>query len=254
MADAKEFLRSSQGDLHIQLRALKAEYVDAVRRLGQEAKSFRIATLRDALENATAIQAEIRDDVIVSIFQSLFDVVGTDCHLIAELESRSFDIQEFAYQDIKAVIRKRVPRYTAKKTFQTIEARIARLWLEPPSEEYQVASGSDPQHHGGPGHTQHYTDKDTNVEAAVQREIDGLGFMLRASTTVRHDDRHLDFRGTFLGLYAPTQHVPFRPGRSPPAIQGSDRSAMDREPEQRGREDAARYYPPQLQCGERHFE
>ena len=64
MADAQEFLRLSQGDLHIQLRALKAEYVDAVRRLGQEAKSFRITTLRDALENATAIQAEIRDDVI----------------------------------------------------------------------------------------------------------------------------------------------------------------------------------------------
>ena len=64
VADAKEFLRLSQGNLHIQLRALKAEYVDAVRRLGQEARSFRITTLRDALENATAIQAEIRDDVI----------------------------------------------------------------------------------------------------------------------------------------------------------------------------------------------
>ena len=64
MADAKEFLRLSQGELHIRLRALKAEYVDAVRRLGQEAKTFRITTLRDALENATAIQAEIRDDVI----------------------------------------------------------------------------------------------------------------------------------------------------------------------------------------------
>ena len=64
MADAKEFLRLSQGDLHIQLRALKAEYVDAIRRLGQEARSFRITSLRDALENATAIQAEIRDDVI----------------------------------------------------------------------------------------------------------------------------------------------------------------------------------------------
>ena len=64
VADAKEFLRLSQGDLHIQLRALKAEYVDAVRRLGQEARSFRITSLRDALENATAIQAEIRDDVI----------------------------------------------------------------------------------------------------------------------------------------------------------------------------------------------
>ena len=64
MADAKEFLRLSQGDFHIQLRALKLEYVDAVRRLVQEAKSFRITALRDALENATAIQAEIRENVI----------------------------------------------------------------------------------------------------------------------------------------------------------------------------------------------
>jgi hypothetical protein len=64
VAHAKEFLRLSQGELHIQLRTLKSEYVDAVRRLGQEAKSFRITTLRDALENATALQAELRDDVI----------------------------------------------------------------------------------------------------------------------------------------------------------------------------------------------
>ena len=64
MADANEFLRLSQGDLHIQLCTLKVEYVDSVRRLGQEAKSFRITTLRDALESATAIPAEIRNDVI----------------------------------------------------------------------------------------------------------------------------------------------------------------------------------------------
>ena len=64
MADADEFLRLSQGDLLIQLCTLKAEYADAVRRFGQEAKSFRITTLRDALESATDIQAEIRNDVI----------------------------------------------------------------------------------------------------------------------------------------------------------------------------------------------
>ena len=64
VADANEFLRLSQGDLHIQLSTLKAEYLDSVRCLGQEAKSFRITTLRDILENATDIQAEIRDDVI----------------------------------------------------------------------------------------------------------------------------------------------------------------------------------------------
>ena len=64
VANAKKFLRLSQGNLHTQLRALEADYTEAVRRLGQEAKTFRITTLRDALENATAIQAELRDDVI----------------------------------------------------------------------------------------------------------------------------------------------------------------------------------------------
>ena len=66
VADANEFLRLSQGDLHVQLRALKAEYADALRRLVQEAKSLRITTLRDAALNhgyATAMQAEIWDNV-----------------------------------------------------------------------------------------------------------------------------------------------------------------------------------------------
>ena len=58
------------------------------------------------------------------------------------------------------------------------------MWLDPPSEENQVTSGSDPKHHSGPGDTQHFIDEDTNVEAAAQRAIDSLGFMLRESTTV----------------------------------------------------------------------
>ena len=188
MADAKEFLRLSQGDLHIQLRALKAEYVDSVRRLGQEAKNYGIATLRDALRDAlgdaTAIQTEIRDDAIGEYpFNRYSTSSETDSHLLAELESRSFDIRELAYQEIKKVIRKSFTRHTAKTAFQAIEARIARLWLDPSSETYQIASGSDPKHHGGPGDTQLYIDEDANVEAAAQRAIDGLGFMLRASTT-----------------------------------------------------------------------
>jgi hypothetical protein len=64
VAHAKEFLHLSQGELHIQLRTLKSEYIDAIRHLGQEAKSFRITTLRDALENATALQAKLCDNVI----------------------------------------------------------------------------------------------------------------------------------------------------------------------------------------------
>ena len=65
MATAKEFLRLSQAELHVQLRTLKAEYVEAVRSLGQEAKSFRINTLREALlQKSTDLQGELRDDVI----------------------------------------------------------------------------------------------------------------------------------------------------------------------------------------------
>ena len=79
-------------------------------------------------ENATAIQAEIRDDVIVSILQSVLYVVRTDSHLVAVLESRSFDIRELANQETKKVIRKSFTRYTAKTAFQNIEARIARKY------------------------------------------------------------------------------------------------------------------------------
>ena len=97
---------------------------------------------------------------------------------VAELESRSSDIRELAYQEIKEVIKKFSTRYTAKTAFQTIEAQIARLWLSPPSEV------DDPNHQGGPGDTQHLTDEDSNVEAAARNAIDGLGFMLRAPITV----------------------------------------------------------------------
>ena len=58
------------------------------------------------------------------------------------------------------------------------------MWFDPSSEEHQATSGSDPKPHSGPGDTQHYTDEDANVEAAAQRAIESLGFMLRASTTV----------------------------------------------------------------------
>jgi len=66
VATAKEFLRLSQAELHVQLGTLKMEYVEAVRSLGQEAKSFRINTLREALlQKSTDLQGELRDDVDV---------------------------------------------------------------------------------------------------------------------------------------------------------------------------------------------
>jgi len=108
----------------------------------------------------------------------------TDSRLVAELESRSFDIRELAYQEIKKAIKKFSTRYTAKTAFQTIEAQIARLWLSPPSEDDQVDSKSDTDRLVAAEDTQHFTDEDSNVEAAARRTIDGLGFMLRAPITV----------------------------------------------------------------------
>ena len=92
---------------------------------------------------------------------------GTDSYLIAELESRSFDIRELAYQEIKKGTKKSFTRNTANTVFQTIETQISRLWLSPPSEEDQVASGSGPKYQGEPGDTQHFTNEDSNVEAAA---------------------------------------------------------------------------------------
>ena len=58
----------------------------------------------------------------------MLEVVRTDSHLVAELESRSFDIRELADQEAKKVIKRSFTKYAAKNAFQTIEARIARKY------------------------------------------------------------------------------------------------------------------------------
>ena len=187
-AHAKEFLRLSQGELHAQLQTLKAEYVEAVRRSGQEAKSFRIMKLQEVIQHDTASQPEFRDDLIGECPSSLdlySSPSGADHHLrlvVAELESHSFDIRELAYQEIKKVIKRYSTRYTAKSAFRTIEAQFARRWLSPPtSGDDVVRSGSKDQ--VDPGHSQQVTDEDKKVEAAARRTLDSLGFMLRAPIT-----------------------------------------------------------------------
>lgn len=61
---AEEFLRWSQSLLHKELRTVGAEYVDAVRRLGEEAKSSRIDALRTALQSLGDLQTELLDNVM----------------------------------------------------------------------------------------------------------------------------------------------------------------------------------------------
>jgi hypothetical protein len=104
----------------------------------------------------------------VSIPRLVLDGVEVDS-LLAELESRSFDIRELAYQEIKKAIKKSSTRYTAKSAFQTTEAQIARSWLGPPSEVV-----SDTNHQGDPGDTQRFTDEHGNIESAARSAIEGL--------------------------------------------------------------------------------
>ena len=49
VADAEEFLRLSQRELHISLGTIKSEYVTAIRRLAEAAKDKRIKALGDAI-------------------------------------------------------------------------------------------------------------------------------------------------------------------------------------------------------------
>jgi hypothetical protein len=123
----------------------------------------------------------------------------------AELDAHSVDIRQLAYQEIKKTIKKHSTRYTAKTAFQTIEAKIARLWLSPDDdsrslnkvvltsdggEDYQMERVSQ-----GTGAENNQLDSDSppvlphkngdsEVEAAARRTLDDLGFMFRAPITV----------------------------------------------------------------------
>ena len=51
VADAEEFLRLSQRELHISLSTVKTEYVTAIRRLAEAAKDKRFKALGDAIRH-----------------------------------------------------------------------------------------------------------------------------------------------------------------------------------------------------------
>ena len=143
MAAAKEFLRLSEGELHNQLCTLKTEYVDSIRRLEQEAMSFGITTLRDALlENSTTLQAELSDSRTGKYPSNWYSTSSeTDSDPVAELESRSYDIRELAYQEFKKVIRKYSTSYTAKTVMTAITSTLrAPFWVfMPKTRTYHLA-------------------------------------------------------------------------------------------------------------------
>jgi hypothetical protein len=87
---------------------------------------------------------------------------------LGDLESQSIDIRKVAFQQIRNVIKTTATRHTAQTAFRAIEERLARPWLgpgTPPTSDVESEEGDD-------------------VEVAVQRSIDELGFMLRAPITM----------------------------------------------------------------------
>lgn len=93
-----------------------------------------------------------------------------------ELASQSVDIRELAYSQIKSKIKMSSTRYTAKTAFQMIEAKIARLWLNPSSDDKSDTGDGSPTH----SPLRDYGDE---VEEVARRSIEQLGFMLRAPLT-----------------------------------------------------------------------
>ena len=86
-----------------------------------------------------------------------------------DLESQSINIRKVAFQQIRSMIRTTDTRHTAQTAFRAIEERLARPWLGTVAP--QTSDGKS-----GP--------VDNDVEVAVQRSINDLGFMLRAPIAV----------------------------------------------------------------------
>ena len=80
------------------------------------------------------LQDELRDDVIGTRFPHLRLICST-----AELEL--INIEPLAYSQIRKKIRISSTRYMAKTAFQAIEAKLARWWLNPTSDDEQMRGG-----------------------------------------------------------------------------------------------------------------
>ena len=85
-----------------------------------------------------------------------------------DLESQSIDIRRVAFQQIRNVIKTTATRHTPQTAFRAIEERLARPWLT----TRRTAPTTDEE------------SENDDVETALQRSVDDLGFMLRAPITV----------------------------------------------------------------------
>ena len=154
------------------MNGLKSEYVITIRKLAEKAKERRFNSLRDAIKHLDSrLQPELREEIVSACLlyhqetPQLFLTILPD-----DLETQSISIRKVAFQQIRSMIRTTDTRHTAQTAFRAIEERLARPWLGsvPPATN---DSKSD------------VVDND-DVEVAVQRSINDLGFMLRAPIAV----------------------------------------------------------------------
>ena len=169
VANAEDFLRLSQRELHSNLNTLKLEYVTAIRRLAEKAKDKRFNVLRDAIKHLdTRLQPTLREEIVSTCIFGTGGVKNLYSFSLDDLESQCVDFRKVAFQQIRNVIKTTAIRHTAQTAFRAMEVKLARRWLGPGSPET-----SDVEPELGDG-----------AEVAVQRSIDELGFMLRAPITV----------------------------------------------------------------------
>ena len=65
VADAEEFLRLSQRELHSSLSTIKTEYVTSIRRLAEAAKDKRFKALRDAIRDLDPhLQPQLLEEIL----------------------------------------------------------------------------------------------------------------------------------------------------------------------------------------------
>jgi hypothetical protein len=139
--------------------------------LAEKAKEERFKALRDAIRHLDSrLQPELREEILRTCLSGLqYTNLGVLIALLDDLESQSITIRSVAFQQIRSMIKTTATRHTAGTAFRAIEERIARPWLG------TVTPAKSDEKQG---------QVDNDVEEAVQKSIDKLGFMLRAPINV----------------------------------------------------------------------
>lgn len=146
-------------ELQSSLAHLRNEYVATIRKLAENARAKRFDALRDAIKD---IDPNIQPDLQQEMLEVLEDQT---------------DIRKVFFQSIKNKIRTTNTRYTATTAYRAIEETLAKPWLssgagikldvlDGPSDKDEAKSPVAPE--------------DEDMEDSMRRDLDELGFMLRA--------------------------------------------------------------------------